>query len=140
MREPVAKRRTVLWSLGGVAALGGAVSLELGWLNGNDDTSATERALARRLSDALDPSRQLIAFGRAYANSLPRRPFVGEVVRALFPPEQVREASRASHPRLRELARELVRTDVNVAGWLLSRSEALIAALVALSEPAGLRG
>jgi len=103
MREPVAKRRTVLWSLGGsVAALGGAVSLELGWLNGNDDTSATERALARRLSDALDPSRQLLAFGRAYANSLPRTPFVGEVVRALFPPEQ--------------------------------------AALIALSEPAGLRG
>lgn len=127
-------RRAFLAAAALAAAGSGGVAYRL--LSEDDFDPELEQTVAvARLFDELEPARRV---GRAYLTDHPGEADERTLVRLLVATSGWDRASEASPTRLGELARSALTRDfergktVAVDGWILSRTEARLCALVAL--------
>jgi hypothetical protein len=143
MTRRVEGRRALCLGLGALAALAGTVAAERGTFRSRDRTTHAEKRIAHRLRQGLDPLSRLKIFGQAYLGAVPGSPVLAEMLEQILSPDELRSIDELPNDRLFDIVRTRIRADytsdrlVCVSGWLLSRTEAALCALVALLASGG---
>jgi hypothetical protein len=141
MTRVLETRRAILLVACTTALFTASVSAEL-VLQRRDDSSPAERACAERLRRALEPGDPLRVFGRAFLGVTASKGSIGEIIRELSSADDRLLEDALTSTRVLTILAGLIEADfaagrlANVSGWLLSRTEALLSALVVLVDPA----